>query len=248
MGRPALTRRGRWMAAVLGCGPGAALSHRSAAALFGIDLGREGVGLPIEVSIPVPSDRRRPGVLVYRRPSLRSADLTTRDGIPLTNPVVTLIDLAWLLSSHALERAVNEADKLGLVDEETLREELDRHAGRRGVAALRRLLGDRAFRLTDSELERRFLRLVNQAGLPVPITGARLNGYRVDFHWPDRGLVVETDGLRYHRTATQQARDRERDQAHAAAGLTTLRFTHAQVRNEPDRVARTLRAVLDRLA
>jgi very-short-patch-repair endonuclease len=81
----------------------------------------------------------------------------------------------------------------------------------------------------------------------VPQTGTRLNGFAVDFHWPQFGLVVETDGLRYHRTPAQQARDRERDQAHTAAGLTQLRFTHAQVLREPARVGQTLRAVIRRL-
>ena len=75
-----------------------------------------------------------------------------------------------------------------------------------------------------------------------------MNGYRVDFYWPDLGLVVETDGLRYHRTPAQQARDRRRDQAHAAAGLTVLRFTHAEVTGEPGHVIATLAAVAERLA
>ena len=74
-----------------------------------------------------------------------------------------------------------------------------------------------------------------------------MNGFRVDFYWPELGLVVETDGLRYHRTPAQQARDRQRDQAHTAAGLTALRFTHAQVRYEPDHVKATLAAVRERL-
>jgi very-short-patch-repair endonuclease len=101
----------------------------------------------------------------------------------------------------------------------------------------------RTFTLTDSELERRFLQLVRKAGLPQPLTQQRVNGYLVDFYWPELKLVVETDGLRYHRTATQQSRDRERDQAHVAAGLIALRFTHAQVRYDPARVVETLRAV-----
>jgi very-short-patch-repair endonuclease len=75
-----------------------------------------------------------------------------------------------------------------------------------------------------------------------------VSGYKVDFYWPDLGLVVETDGLRYHRTPAEQARDRVRDQAHTAAGLTPLRFTRAQVRFEPDHVLATLRAVARRLA
>jgi very-short-patch-repair endonuclease len=119
--------------------------------------------------------------------------------------------------------------------------------GERGASTLTRLLDRRVFRLTDSELERRFLRLVRSASQPVPQTGVRVNGYRVDFFWPDIGLVVETDGLRYHRTPAEQARDRRRDQLHTAAGLTTLRFTHAQVRFEPDEVKETLSRVVERL-
>ncbi len=92
-----------------------------------------------------------------------------------------------------------------------------------------------------------FLRLVREARLPLPQTGVRLNGFRVDFFWPDLGLVVETDGLRYHRTPFQQTRDRRRDQAHTAAGATTLRLTHAQVRYEPAEVKALLRRVTQRL-
>jgi very-short-patch-repair endonuclease len=142
-----------------------------------------------------------------------------------------------------IERAVNEADRFDLVDPETLLRALDSYPAREGVAKLRRMLGRQVFRLTDSELERRFLRLVPKSKLGAPETGVRVNGFKVDFYWPDLGLVVETDGLRYHRTPAQQARDRERDQAHAAAGLRALRFTHAQVFYEPERVRRTLRAV-----
>ncbi|HET7574905.1 MAG TPA: DUF559 domain-containing protein [Solirubrobacterales bacterium] len=109
------------------------------------------------------------------------------------------------------------------------------------------MLDARTFRRTDSELERRFLRLVRGADLPLPETGRRVNGFKVDFHWPDLGLVVETDGITYHRTPAQQARDRVRDQTHTAAGLTTLRFTHVQVRDEPRRVAAVLGATIRRL-
>ncbi|MFL5840781.1 MAG: endonuclease domain-containing protein, partial [Thermoleophilaceae bacterium] len=116
---------------------------------------------------------------------------------------------------------------------------------RPGIAKLRRLLTEHT--PTDSDLERRFLRLVKKASLPKPETQARVNGYRVDFHWPELGLVVETDGLTYHRTPTQQIRDRERDQVHTRAGLTNLRFANAQVRDDPDTVIATLRAVGRRL-
>ncbi|HET8975041.1 MAG TPA: type IV toxin-antitoxin system AbiEi family antitoxin domain-containing protein [Solirubrobacterales bacterium] len=243
-GRPELTDRGRWMAAVLYCGTEAVLSHDSAAALWGI---RSQLSGPIHLSVPVLTQSRAVGIRVHRRASLEPRDVTRRERIPVTSPARTLIDLATRLAPRQLEAAVNAADKLDLVDPERLRAAVTQRAGMDGVPALRALLDGRTFRLTDSELERRFLRLVRAAGLPEPRTGRRLNGYRVDFHWPDLGLVVETDGLRYHRTPAQQARDRERDQAHAAAGLTPLRFTHAQVARQPGRVAAILEAVTRRL-
>src|SRR5437764_13684152 len=163
------------------------------------------------------------------------------------SPVRTMVDIAARLDRGQLEAAINEADKLDLVDPAALRSALVRFTGQRGVAALREILDRRTFTLTDSELERRFLSLVRAAGLPRPQTGCHLNGFKVDFHWPELGLVVETDGLRYHRTPAQQARDRLRDQVHVAAGLTPLRFTHAQIKFEPRHVERTLAAVARRL-
>jgi very-short-patch-repair endonuclease len=160
----------------------------------------------------------------------------------VTGPVRTLVDLAASSDPARIERMVNEADRLDLVDPETLRTALSGYRGQRGVARLRVVLDRRTFRLTRSGLERRFLPLAQRAGLPVPLTREWVSGFEVDFYWPDLGLVVETDGLRYHRTPAQQARDRERDQAHTAAGLTALRFTHGQVFYEPARVRDTLRA------
>jgi very-short-patch-repair endonuclease len=110
------------------------------------------------------------------------------------------------------------------------------------------LLDRRTFTLTDSQLERRLLPLARRAGLPRPRTGVLVNGFKVDFFWPHIGLIVETDGLRYHRTPAQQLRDRLRDQAHTAAGLTTLRFTHAQVAFDACHVQDTLSTVAERLA
>jgi len=114
------------------------------------------------------------------------------------------------------------------------------------VGPLRAVLDRRTFTLTDSELERRFIRLVRRAGLPVPLTQHLVNGVRVDFYWPELRLIVETDGLRYHRTPSQQAKDRIRDQGHAAQGFIVLRFTHAQVAFDAGGVISTLRAVMSR--
>jgi very-short-patch-repair endonuclease len=233
------------MAAVLACGDGAVLSHSSAAALWRIGFEQRSV---IELSLPSPSRRRRPGLRIHRRPSLQKRDITTCHNIPVTTSIQTLIDLALRLDRRGIERAINEADKYDLVHPPGLREALDRRVGEPGVACLRRILDRRTFRLTKEELERRFLPLARRAGLSVPLTGQFVNNFEVDFYWPDLGLVVETDGLRYHRTPAEQARDRLRDQAHTAAGLTQLRFTHEQVRYEPEHVLAVLRRTAEILA
>jgi very-short-patch-repair endonuclease len=138
---------------------------------------------------------------------------------------------------------VSRADKLQLLDPEGLRGELDHHRDMEGVPALRRILDRRTFRLTDSELERRFLKVCRRAKLPTPKTQQQIGGFRVDFLWPDLGLIVETDGLRYHRTPQQQGRDRARDQVLISAGFIVLRFTHAQVTYDSMHVMKTLRTV-----
>ena len=244
VGRPELTRCGRWMAAVLSCGSAAVLSHGSAAALWGI--GGHPSGL-IEVSVLTASPRRRPGLRVYRRPGMLERDVTRHFGIPVTGIVRTMVDQAARLDRSALERMIGEADKWGLIGPEELRRALDIRCGERGLPLLREILDRRTFRLTESELERRLLKLVEEAGLPLPLTRQQVNGFKVDFYWPALGLVVETDGLTYHRTPAQQTRDRVRDQAHTAAGLTQLRFAHAQVCFEAEQVAATLRRVVRRL-
>jgi very-short-patch-repair endonuclease len=222
----------------------AVLSHESTAALWKIRVRDSGL---IEVSVTATVRRRRPGIVVHRRNRLTAADITRHHGIPVTTPVRTLVDLACRLPSRALEAAVNEATALDLTDPEALRAALDRLGGEPGVAVLRETLDRRTFRLTDSELERRFLALVRAAGLPLPETGRRVNGFKVDFFWPELGLVVETDSLRFHRTPAQQSRDKLRDQAHLKAGITPLRFTHAQLRYDRDHVTTILSAVAGRL-
>lgn len=245
VGRPEVSDRGRWMAAVLACGPQAALSHRSAAALWQII---DWCPSRIEVSVRDGSARRRPGSIIHRRTKLAANEVTRRDGIPVTGPERTLIDIALQLSPGRLEAAINEADKRGLTDPDALRAAVELRAGQPGVAVLRELLDRSTFVLTASALERYFLPVARAAGLPAPQTGRVLNGFEVDFFWPGLRLVVETDGLRYHRTPAQQARDRLRDQAHTAAGLVPLRFTHSQVRFEAGYVRATLSRVAKRLS
>jgi very-short-patch-repair endonuclease len=235
VGRPELTQHGRWMAAILAKGPAAVLSHRSAASLYGIARQQ---GNAIHVSVPAHSRRRSSrGITVHRRKELGA---TQKLGVPVTTIEDTLIDLATQTTTDQLEQAINEADKRDLIDPDALREAVA-DVKRPGAARMRKLLD--GFARTDSPLERAFLRIAKQAGLPPPQTQAELNGHRVDFFWPGLNLVVETDGLRYHRTPAQQAADRVRDQDHLVAGLTALRFTRAQVQHDPTRVVAVLREV-----
>ena len=168
--------------------------------------------------------------------------VTTRERVPVTSVTLTLVDLAGRLGRSHLEAAVNMADSLDLLDAEHLRTTLEQFTRVPGVAPLRALLDREAFRLTDSELERMFRRLVAELGFPSPETQRYASGHRVDFVWPAIGLVVETDSLRYHRTALQQRRDAARDHAHLLAGRESVRFTHFQIAYEKPHVRRALRA------
>jgi len=256
VGWPYLDPRRRWAAAVLAAasgdkaahsptqpylGNGTALSHRSAARLWGIGTEERG---RIDLSVLRTQAVYRPGLLVRRRPSLPASQIQTWDDLPVTSPVQTLIDLATELSSIEVERAVNDADKRDLIDPESLRLALDSHAGEPGVRPLRTILDRLTFRLSDSDLEIYFRPIAASAGLPSPLSKQWVNGFEVDFFWPDLGLVVETDGLRYHRTPSAQNRDARRDRAHTLAGMTPLRFTHYEIRYEPRRVRSELTRAL----
>jgi very-short-patch-repair endonuclease len=224
------------------CGDGASLSHTSGAALFGL---RAAIGErfykddPIHVSVP--GDRSRlEGIFCHRRDPMPA--VTEVDGIPVTTVEWVLLDLAAQIKPlEPLIRACNEADKLGILDHDEFVALVESLPGRRGIRKLRLLLG---IERTDSNLERRFLRLIDAAGLPRPLTQQEVLGFRVDFFWSARDLIVETDGLTYHRTPAEQAADRKRDQVLARAEYRVVRFTNAQVRLEPDEVIATLRDLL----
>ena len=197
----------------------------------------------IAISVMRRAELKRPGLHVRGRPSLNFENVTAVDGIPVTSIVQTLVDLAAELPPPPVERAINEADKRDLIDPETLRTALDEHAGEPGAKPLRRLLDKRTFRLSDSDLEVVFRPIAMEAGLPPPLTKEVVNGWEVDFFFPDLGLVIETDGLRYHRTASTQTRDARRGRAHALAGMVSLRFTHYEVKHEPAVVGAELRRI-----
>ncbi len=226
------------MAAVLACGDGVAVSHGDAAALLGI--ARRWPG-PIHVSVPYPRNHRAHGIRTHRRSTFDANDITKRLEIPVTTPAVTIVDIAASQSERRLERAINEADQKEILRFDALRNQLPRMSPRPGLARVNRLITRWTFRLTRSELERLFLRIARRAGLPVPETLVKVNGFEVDFWFPELGLVVEADSLTYHRTPAKQLADRRRDQAHIASGLVPLRFTHWQIAREPREVERILR-------
>ena len=243
VGRRELSQEGRWMAAVLAAGGGARLAGQSMAEHFGF---RKPAGGLIEVVVPEQRRRQIEGLRIVRSDVPASHQLA-RDGIPGVSAALSLVQVATRLTFGQLERAINQADALDLVDPEALRAQVDELAPMKGVRPLRRALDRRTFAMSRSELERRFRPIASRVGLPKPETCVMRNGWEVDFLWPDLRLVVETDSLRYHRTAAQQARDRLRDQAHQAAGDTPVRFTHSQVRYEPAYVEHTLARIVKTL-
>jgi predicted transcriptional regulator of viral defense system len=243
VGHARLTRRGRWMAAVLAYGPGAVLSHRSAAALHGI---RPDNRPNIDVTVPGRSARARPGIDVHRSASLHADDLTEVDGIPCTSVARTILDLAEAVDPRGVERAIDQADVLRIFDLRALEEALSRATGRRGASVVRRVLAEYdGPKLTDEELEERFFALCREAGVPRPqvntwITVAAGTSYKADFLWRAERLIVETDGWGSHGTRRAFENDRKRDRRLRVAGWETVRFTWRDVEREPDEVTTVL--------
>lgn len=234
--------RSREMAAVLACGSGSALSHESAASLWQIVPSR-GHSNPVHVTIPG-ADRRRPGIRTHRVPRLEPECVTVLDGIPVTRPARTILDLAARTAPRALERAIARAERLGLTKAEELRARVASMSGRPGVPVLRSLLGEGAAALTRSAAEDRFLALVRRGRLPDPETNAVQGRYEIDFLWRSHGVAVEVDGFAYHGSRRTFENDRRRDAELASGGIQVLRVTWRQLVDEPDavlvRVARTL--------
>ena len=243
VGHSLLRPNARYLAAILSYPERAVLSHGSAAALLGI---RPSASARIEVTLTCRASGR-PSVTAHETRSLHPDELTTRDGIPCTSVARTIVDVAGRLVPAELRRTIERSEELNLFDGSALDAVLARSRGRRGVRALRRILAElpEAAAPVRSELERRFLDLVRQAGLPIPVVNARVAGHEVDFHWPPQRLIVETDGRATHDTAFAFERDRARDLDLHLAGWQVVRLTWSQVTLEPDRVTAMLRAGLD---
>jgi very-short-patch-repair endonuclease len=218
VGHRVLTLEGRWMAAVLACGPTAALSHRTAAAAW--DLCR--AGGPVHVTLAGSAGRKAPtGVRLHRSRTLTAAQLSSYRGIPVTTPARTIIDLARATRHDELERIIDLADQRGLVDFRELK------AAR--STSLKAVLRRYAPAPTRSKLERDFLRLCDDHGIKRPEVNAYIEGYLVDFVWRERRLIAEVDGYRYHRAPSRFEADRERDVVLATRGWGVRRFSYRQV-------------------
>jgi very-short-patch-repair endonuclease len=241
VGHPAIGQRGRWMAAVLACGPGAVLSHASAAQAWGL-LASSG---PIsEVIVPGRGGRAgRPGVRVHRPVRLDASDRAEVDGVPVTGPNRVLFDLAPRMAARPLARAFARADQLELLDVRVVERLLASHPRRAGTPKLRALVGT-PIRPTRSELETRFLELLAAHRLPRPQVNVVVGAYEVDALWPEHGVIVEADGWEHHGDRVAFRADRARDRHLAASGFVVVRVTHRDVVETPAATAGELRAVL----
>jgi REase_MTES_1575 len=243
VGHPLLSLHGRYLAAVLACGDHAVLSHRDAATL--LDLLPVGSGA-IEVTTIRRGRRSLRGIKLHSSRSLPPDEITTCEGIPCTTVARTLVDLAGCVPPRRLRQTLEQALVLRVFDLAATTVALGRARGRRGTAALRRLLAEVADEppLTRRELERLFRELVREAGLPLPVVNGLVAGYEVDFHWPAHRLIVETDGRAFHAHALAFDDDRQRDLDLELAGWHVLRVTWRHVLQEPERVVALLRSRL----
>jgi very-short-patch-repair endonuclease len=242
VGHRRLTTRARWLAAVLACGPTAALSNRFALALRGLRPTPPG---PIEVTVVGSGRRSPPGIRLHRARTRSPQDVITVDAIPVTSLPRTLIDYAQSASPAQLRTVLEAAERFELLDDRAIQETLDRSPGR-ATKRLRAALAEITDTVpwTRSELEREFLTLVREAGLPEPQVNVSVLGDDADFFWPHAGLVVETDSWGFHRTRARFEEDRRRDTRRQLHGLRAIRLTQRRIQSDRAAVQADLRAFL----
>lgn len=243
LGHRSITVRGAWLAAVLACGDGAVLSHRSAAALWGLMRPRWS---PVDVTSDHGRAGNRMGIRLHRSP-LRDDERAVEAGIPVTSVARTLLDLAEALDEEQLRRAFEEADRLKLLKLPKLERVCARAGRRKGLRPIRHLLAEaRSPTETPSPLEDRFAKFcrTHLADLPEPLTNVLILDHEIDAYWPTHRLIVEMDSWKFHGHRAAFERDRERDAARLAAGYRVIRLTHRQLKSEPARIAAQLRDLL----
>jgi very-short-patch-repair endonuclease len=249
VGRRSLTPNGHWMAAVLASGESAVLSHQAAGELWEVRrlTLRSGRKPSIDVTVRGGRGARgRGGIVVHRSPTLLDEEVATREGIPVTTPARTLLDLATVLPRRQLERAMDEAERLNICNEDDLEAIVGEHRGRAGAGILGAMLRDHraGATATRNDLEEKFLALCRRYRFPQPGVNVPLLDYVVDFLWPEACLVVEVDGRETHGTRRAFQADRDRDGRLAVAGYRVLRFTWWDVTRRPAVVADRVRRLL----
>jgi len=241
LGHRRIGARGEAMAAVLACGPSAVLSHASAAHHWGVR------GFRGRIEVTRTSGHRKPhGVWLHQPRVLPSQDVTTHAGIPVTSLERTVRDMAARLDERQLERMLVEADRSGNLSWAALHEILDRPGGWKGARRARRVARqvDPRAAETRSPTEVDFLALCREAGLPLPQVNVLLVGKWVDFHWPARRLVVETDSYTFHGDRPAFERDHESTIELSLAGYRVLRTTHKILQRDPGPFMRLVREEL----
>lgn len=235
VGHSRLTIRGHWMAAVLACGEGALLSHRSAAALWGLIA--TVFGRP-HVTVPRRGAHARPGLVVHATLHLAPAERRVRDAIPVTSVARTLLDLAET-EPQSLPRAWDTAERLQLLDTREVEAACRRGHGRHALKHMEPLLADRTRTVADTrlELEARFFDLCREYALPLPSCNVLIEGYLVDAVWPAQRLIVELDSWEFHRGRRAFEEDRARDAALQLAGYRVIRITWRRLVDRPCEVA-----------
>jgi hypothetical protein len=236
-GHRAQSVEARYMAAVKACGKGAVLSGLAAAYLVGLVKGPAP-----RPEVTAPTERRVKGVRTRRR-RIHDRDKGVWRGIPVTTVPRTLVELASLLSLPALARACHEAGVRHRTTPVQVERALARTPRAKGAATLRRVLrGD--VHLTLSKLERRFLKLLREHGLPLPTTNKRAGSKRVDCRWPEHHLTVELDSYTFHNSRHAWEQDRRREREAHARGDQLRRFTWGDVEERPPPIVTELRALL----
>lgn len=245
VGHKVLSQEGRWMAAVLAGGPGAVLSHRSAAAHWGI---RDHRGGPIDITSP--SKTKSQGSIRRHSVQLPADEVTVERGIPVTTVPRTIFDLAAVSTPHAVESALRQSEFRRLYDPLSLHDLIDRYPGHRGIRSARTALARRAEApgRTVGRLEDRFLPFLDHHDLPRPHLNAWLEAggrrFQVDCLWPAAMQIVELDGWEGHGTRTAFREDRARDRRLRVAGYGVTRIPWSALDDEPTAVAADLRSLL----